>query len=130
MPVDPLSYLESSKPENVSWFSYFLKPIIILFVIIVLGYVTMWMSLNYVKQDQFTAYVEQQIETNKKQDAVYLQRFDMTQSKLETIIHQQVAYGEQLKAYNQLMLGVQKQVDDIDDRVKYMERTKIGGNNR
>jgi hypothetical protein len=85
------------------------------------------MSLNYVKQDQFSTYVEQQIETNKKQDAIYLQRFDVTQSKLETIIHQQVAYGEQLKAYNQLMLNVQKQVDSIDDRVKYIERYKIEG---
>ena len=34
------------------------------------------------------------------------------------------AIYEQLKAYNQIMLGIQKQVDSIDERVKFIERDK------
>lgn len=123
MPLDPLSHLESTKSKDVSWFQYFLKPIIILTVLILFGYFTMWMSLNYVRQDQFIEYVQKQMEQDKQQDSIAKERFDVTQTKLETIINQQVSYTEQLKAYNQVMLGIQKQVDSLDDRVKYIERS-------
>lgn len=122
MPLDPLSHLESTKSKDISWFQYFLKPIIALIVLVCFGYFTMWLSLNYVKNDTFTAFVERQIINDQKQDSVAKERFDVIQSKLETIITQQVSYTEQLKAYNQVMIGIQKQVDNLDDRVKYIER--------
>jgi hypothetical protein len=122
-PLNPLSYLDSSKPKDTSWFTYLLKPIIMIAFVILLGYVTMWMSLNYVKQDQFAKYVQQQMDADKRQDGVSSERFEIIQSKLEIIINQQVSYTEQLKAYNQIMVGIQKQVDGLDDRVKYVERT-------
>jgi hypothetical protein len=84
----------------------------------------MWMSLNYVKQDQFAKYVQQQLDADKRQDVVSSERFEIIQSKLEIIINQQVSYTEQLKAYNQIMIGIQKQVDGLDDRVKYIERAE------
>ena len=121
-PISPLSFLDSSK-KTKSWLEYFIKPILMLIVCFVFGYFTMWMSLNYVKQDKFAEYVKLQMDSNKYQDDVYKNRFDVTQTKLETIINQQISYTEQLKAYNQVMLGIQKQVDSIDDRVKYIERT-------
>ena len=124
MPIDPLSYLESTKPKDVSWLNYFFKPIIMLIVLVFFGYFTMWMSINYVKQDKFTEYVEKQMSQDTQQDKVSKERFDVIQAKLEIIITQQVSYTEQLKAYNQVMLGIQKQVDSLDDRVKYIERTK------
>lgn len=123
-PLNPLTHLDSSKPKDISWFNYFLKPIIMVIVVILFGYVTMWMSLNYVKQDQFAHYVQQQLDADKRQDAVSSDRFEIIQSKLEIIINQQVSYTEQLKAYNQIMIGIQKQVDGLDDRVKYIERTE------
>ncbi len=125
MPLDPLSHLESTKSKDISWFQYFLKPIVTLIVLVFFGYFTMWLSLNYVKNDTFAEYVEKQILNDQKQDSVARERFDVIQSKLETIITQQVSYSEQLKAYNQVMIGIQKQVDNLDDRVKYIERGKF-----
>lgn len=124
MPLDPLSHLESTKSKDISWFQYFLKPIIALIVLVCFGYFTMWLSLNYVKNDTFAEFVEKQIINDEKQDSVARERFDVIQTKLETIITQQVSYTEQLKAYNQVMIGIQKQVDNLDDRVKYIERGK------
>jgi hypothetical protein len=124
MPLDPLSYLESTKSKDISWFQYFLKPIITLLILVFFGYFTMWLSLNYVKNDTFAAYVERQILNDEKQDMIARERFDVIQIKLETIITQQVSYTEQLKAYNQVMIGMQKQVDNLDDRLKYIERGK------
>jgi hypothetical protein len=83
----------------------------------------MWLSLNFVKQDKFGEYVKTQIDNDKRQDEILKSRFEITQTKLETIINQQVAYTEQLKAYNTVMVAMQKQVDNIDERVKYIERT-------
>jgi hypothetical protein len=123
MPVDPLSFLENAKSKDASWLTYFFKPIMSLLGIVVIGYFTMWMSLNYVKQDKFAEYVEKQMLQDSQQDKVSKERFDLIQAKLETIITQQVSYTEQLKAYNQIMLGIQKQVDSLDDRVKYIERS-------
>jgi len=123
MPVDPLTFLENAKSKDASWLSYFFKPLMSLVGIVVIGYFTMWMSLNYVKQDKFAEYVEKQMNQDLQQDKLSKERFDVIQAKLETIITQQVSYTEQLKAYNQIMLGIQKQVDSLDDRVKYIERS-------
>jgi hypothetical protein len=128
MPIDPfnpISSLDSSKDKNKTWIEYFSKPFVLLVVSILFGYVTMWMSINYVKQDKFSEYVKKQLESDKTQDEILKNRYDVTQTKLETIINQQISYTEQLKAYNQLLLGIQKQVDNLDDRVKYIERSSI-----
>lgn len=128
MPIDPfnpLSNLNSSKDKAKGWIEYFSKPLAMLVISILFGYVTMWMSLNYVKQDKFTEYVKKQLDNDKTQDEITKNRFDITQTKLETIINQQISYTEQLKAYNQLILGLQKQVDNLDDRVKYIERSSV-----
>lgn len=106
-----------------TWIQFFAKPLLTIAGIIFLGYFTMWLSLNYVKQDQFSEYVDKQIAQDKQQDVQSKERFEIIQSKLETIITQQVSYTEQLKAYNQVMLGIQKQVDGLDDRLKYIERS-------
>ena len=143
-PLNPLSHLDSSvKPrsqrglgqgrraEDGGWFNYFLKPAIMLLLALIFGYGTMWLSTNFVKQDKFAAYVDKQIANDQEQDENAKHRFDVTQQKLEQIITQQVSYTEQLKAYNQVMVGFQKQVDNIDERVKFIERadrTKIYSN--
>jgi len=119
-PFNPLSHIDS---KHNSWFAIFLKPLIMLIAAILIGYATTWLSSNFVRQDKFAIYVDKQIENDQRQDEVLKGRFEITQTKLETIINQQVSYTEQLKAYNQIMLGIQKQVDNIDDRVKYIERS-------
>jgi len=134
-PIDPLSHLDSSpkinrprrttdRTENIQgWIGYFAKPAIMLLLALVFGYGTMWLSTNFVKQDKFAAYVDKQIANDQMQDENAKHRFDITQQKLEQIITQQVSYTEQLKAYNQVMVGFQKQVDNIDERVKFIERS-------
>jgi hypothetical protein len=88
----------------------------------------MWLSQNYVRQESFLAYLEKQSVNDNKQDEVYKNRFEVTQSKLDAIIGQQVAYTEQLKAYNALLVNYQKQLDNINDRLIYLERSN--GKNR
>jgi hypothetical protein len=80
------------------------------------------MGQHYVTNDKFGEYVKAQVESDKKQDDQAEKRFEITQAKLETIINQQVSYSEQLKAYNTIMVSIQKQVDNIDNRVIYLER--------
>jgi hypothetical protein len=124
-PFNPLTHLDSSPKETTGWFGYFAKPAVMLLVALVFGYVTMWLSTNFVKQDKFAAYVDKQIASDQRQDIDAKNRFEITQQKLEQIINQQVSYTEQLKAYNQVMLGIQKQVDNIDERVKFIERGTV-----
>ena len=124
-PFNPITHLDSSPKTTTSWTGYFAKPAVMLICAIILGYVTLWLNTNFVKQDKFALYVDKQIENDKRQDEILKNRFEITQTKLETIINQQVSYTEQLKAYNQIMLGIQKQVDNIDERVKFIEREKI-----
>jgi hypothetical protein len=124
-PFNPITHLDSNPKGVNSWFSYFAKPFVMLLCAILIGYATMWMNQNYVKQDKFAEYVDKQIQNDARQDEVFKDRFEITQTKLETIINQQVSYTEQLKAYNQVMLGIQKQVDSIDERVKFIERDRV-----
>jgi hypothetical protein len=121
-PFNPITHLDSTPKNTTSWIAYFAKPAIMLLCAIFLGYITLWLNTNFVKQDKFAMYVDKQIENDKRQDEVFKNRFDITQTKLETIINQQVSYTEQLKAYNQIMISIQKQVDNIDERVKFIER--------
>ena len=86
------------------------------------GYYTMWLSTNYVRQDKFSNYVEKQLLSDKQQDDAAKARFELTQTKLETIINQQIVFNEQLKTYNTIMTSHQKQLDHLNDRVLYLER--------
>jgi uncharacterized protein YxeA len=124
-PIDPITHLDSNKNEKTSWKDYLLKPLIMLAAFIIFGYATTWLSINFVKQDKFAEYVQKQIEVDKVQEHSQQSRWEITQQKLETIINQQTAYSEQLKAYNQIMLGIQKQVDNLDERLKFVERTHL-----
>lgn len=122
-PSKPLSStLAAFESRHSSFINIILKPLLTIIVFLSIGYYTMWMSTNYVKADKFSQYVDKQLQSDRAQDELMKSRFEITQTKLETIINQQVAYTEQLKAYNQLLSNFQKQVDSIDSRVMYLER--------
>jgi hypothetical protein len=117
--IEKLNIFET---RHRSFINLIVKPMMTMLIFLSVGYYTLWMSTNYVKQDKFGSFVEKQIEADKRQDEITKNRFEVTQVKLETIINQQVAYGEQLKAYNQLLSNQQKQIDSLDNRVMYLER--------
>jgi hypothetical protein len=102
--------------------SLFIKPIFGLFLVLTVGYYTTWMSLHYVKQDKFSDYINNQLEMDKKQDEVFKTRFDITQTKLETIIAQQITFTEQFKSLNLQISSTQKHLDNINERMTYLER--------
>jgi hypothetical protein len=99
-----------------------IRPLLMIVIFLAVGYYTMWMSTNYVKQDKFVDYLKMQQETDKRQDENDKIRFEATQAKLETIINNQTAFTEQLKAYNQLMANYQKQLDTQNERIMWLER--------
>jgi hypothetical protein len=119
-PLDPLNHIPDVAQDK--WYGSLIKPALMAVGFIVISYVTLWMGKNYVTNEKFGQYVEKQVKSDEKQDEILKQRFDITQAKLETIINQQVSYTEQLKAYNQILVSIQKQVDSIDNRVIYLER--------
>jgi hypothetical protein len=129
-PIDPITHLDSNKDTKTTWKDYLLKPAIMLAAFVIFGYATTWLSINFVKQDKFAEFVQRQIETDKTQEERQQARWEVTQQKLETIINQQTAYSEQLKAYNQIMLGIQKQVDNLDERLKFVERSHVYGGDK
>lgn len=126
MSLDPLSVLNpiSTIPEHKSdkWYAAYIKPAVMLVAFMIFSYITLWMGQHYVTNEKFGEYVKIQTDSDKKQDLDAQRRFEVTQAKLETIINQQVAYTEQLKAYSQMVISIQKQVDTIDNRVIYLER--------
>jgi len=117
--IEKLNVFES---RHRPFINLIIKPLLTMTVFLAVGYYTMWMSTTYVKQDKFVDYMKQQIELDKKQDEILKTRFEVTQGKLEIIINNQVSFTEQLKTYNQLLGGFQKQLDNIDSRVTYLER--------
>jgi hypothetical protein len=117
-----VEFLEQFETKHKSFINLILRPIFMLLIFLSIGYYTTWLSANYVHQENFTKYIEKQFENDKKQDEFSRNRFEVTQSKLDAIINQQVAYTEQLKAYNSLLANYQKQLDNINDRLIYMER--------
>jgi hypothetical protein len=127
-PLDPLTHLDSVKTDK--WYGPFIKPVVMLVVFTMFSYATLWMGQHYVTNEKFGEYVKAQLESDKRQDERAEQRFAVTQTKLETIINQQVSYSEQLKAYNQIMVSIQKQVDNIDNRVIYLERYHVDRGDR
>lgn len=120
-PLDPLAHIET--PKINSWWGPYVKPAVMLVAFTMFSYATLWMGQHYVTNEKFGEYVRAQVDSDKRQDSEAQKRFEITQGKLETIINQQVSYTEQLKAYNQILISVQKQVDNIDNRVIYLERT-------
>ncbi len=117
-----VDFLEQFETKHKSFINLILRPIFMLLIFLSIGYYTTWLSANYVHQENFTKYIEKQFESDKKQDEFSRNRFEVTQSKLDAIINQQVAYTEQLKAYNGLLINYQKQLDNINDRLLYIER--------
>jgi hypothetical protein len=117
-----ISKLNKFEEKNRAFISLMLKPMLTLLVFLSVGYYTLWMSTNYVKQDKFATYIEKQIILEKNKDEVYTNRFQLTQNKLETIINQQSVFNEQLKTYNIQMISYQKQIDSFSDRLLFVER--------
>jgi hypothetical protein len=120
-PLNPLSHIPEIATDK--WYGFLIKPAIMVIAFMMFSYATLWMGQHYVTNDKFGEYVNKQVESDRKQDEQAEKRFEITQAKLETIINQQVSYSEQLKAYNTIMISIQKQVDSIDNRVIYLERS-------
>jgi hypothetical protein len=120
-PLSPLSHIPDIAQDK--WYGWLIKPAIMIIAFMIFSYATLWMGQHYVTNDKFGEYVSKQIDNDRKQDEQAEKRFEITQAKLETIINQQVSYSEQLKAYNTIMISMQKQLDNIDNRVIYLERS-------
>ena len=120
-PLNPLSHVPDVASDK--WYGWLIKPAVMIVAFMVFSYATLWMGEHYVSNEKFGEYVKVQLDSDKKQDLQAEKRFEITQAKLETIINQQVSYSEQLKAYNTIMVSIQKQVDNIDNRVIYLERS-------
>jgi hypothetical protein len=121
--LDKMTNFES---EHRPFINLFIRPMLMLIIFLAVGYYTMWMSTNYVKQEKFTALIEKQVYTDKQQDETAKARFEVIQTKLDTVINNQTAFIEQLKSYNQIMAGYQKQMDSVNDRIMWLERQRKG----
>lgn len=110
--------------KHRAFINLIIKPLMSLIIFLSVGYYTMWLSTNYVRQDKFFDFVEKQTKADEQQDDSSKARFEVTQTKLETIINQQVAYTEQIKTLNAMLLSYQKQVDELNDRILYLERNQ------
>jgi hypothetical protein len=119
-PLDPLSHIPEIKTDK--WYGAFIKPVVMILGFMVFSYVTLWMGQHYVTQDKFAIYVEKQIENDKISATEALKRFEVTQEKLETIINNQSIFSEDLKHINQTEAGMDKRMDNIDQRLIYLER--------
>lgn len=117
--VDKLTNFED---KHRPFINVILRPLLMLLIFLSIGYYTMWMSTNYVKQEKFAEVIKNQTDLDKAQDALATQRFEVIQAKLEVIINNQTSFNEQLKAYNQLMVNYQKQLDDQKERLTWLER--------
>jgi hypothetical protein len=109
---DKLSFFEE---KHRSFINLFLKPLIAALAFLCIGYYTSWLSSNYVKKELFEKYIE-------KQDKLYESRFEITNTKLETIIAQQISFSEQFKLLNLQISSTQKNLDSINERITYIER--------
>jgi hypothetical protein len=117
--IEKLNFFEQ---KHRPFINLIVKPLLTITIFLAIGYYTMWMTANYVKQDKFLTYTEKQIQNDKQQDEITKSRWEITQTKLETIINQQVSFTEQLKSYNQVLTIQQKQLDNINDRLLFLER--------
>jgi peptidoglycan hydrolase CwlO-like protein len=108
--------------KHRSFINLFVKPLIACFVFLAIGYYTSWLSTNYVKKELFEKYID-------RQDKIYESRFEITNSKLETIIAQQITFSEQFKSLNMQISSTQKNLDSINERITYLERLYYKQNN-
>jgi hypothetical protein len=120
--VNIIEFLNQFEVKHRAFISLILRPLFMLLMFLSVGYYTMWLSSTYVKQTQFGQYIEKQDIEDAKQDELAKTRFEVVQTKLDAIINQQTIYTEQLKSVNQLMVNQQKDVDDLNERVTYIER--------
>jgi hypothetical protein len=120
--VNIIEFLNQFEVKHRAFISLILRPLFMLLMFLSVGYYTMWLSSTYVKQTQFGQYIEKQDVEDAKQDELAKTRFEVVQTKLDAIINQQTIYTEQLKSVNQLMVNQQKDVDDLNERVTYIER--------
>lgn len=119
--VNKFSILEE---KHRAFITLVIKPLLSLIVFLSIGYYTMWLSTNYVRQDKFVEFIDKQSSSDKQQDDAAKARFEATQAKLELIINQQVSFNEQLKTFNQLMTSYQKNYDSLQERILYLERSQ------
>lgn len=101
--------------KHRSFINLFVKPIIAALVFLGIGYYTSWLSENYVKKEIFEKVIE-------RQEELYKNGFDVANTKLETIISQQIMFTEQFKGLNNQINNTQKNVDSISERITYLER--------
>lgn len=120
-PLDPIAHLENP-PAGGKWYTIFIKPAVMVVAFMMFSYATLWMGQHYVTQDKFAVYVEKQIETDKILAEQAQKRFEVTQEKLETIINNQSIFSEDLKHINQTEAGLDKRLDNLDQRLIYLER--------
>jgi septal ring factor EnvC (AmiA/AmiB activator) len=120
-PLDPLSHFDSVS-TSTKWYGPFIKPLVMVVLFVLFSYATLWMGQHYVTQDKFAVYVEKQIEADKLSAREAEKRFELTQQKLETIINNQSIFSEDLKHINQTEAGLDKRIDNLDQRLIYVER--------
>jgi len=119
--LNPLNNLPEHK-EGSRWYEAYIKPAIMMVAFMMFSYATLWMGQHFVTQDKFAVYVEKQIESDKKSAEEAEKRFEVTQTKLETIINNQSIFTEDLKHINQTESGLDKRMDNLDQRLIYIER--------
>jgi hypothetical protein len=98
-----------------------LKSAIGFIAFICVGYYTLWLSSNYVKKETFDSYIT-------KQDQQMNLRFDQIQNRLEVILNQQIITTEQFKNLNLILSTQQKSLDNLNDRLTYLERIYLKPN--
>ncbi len=111
-------YKKSSIFDNIThptFLSSFLKSALGGILFLSVGYYTLWLSNNYVKKETFDSYTV-------KQDQLITSRFDAIQNKLEIIINQQTITTEQFKNLKLILNTQQKSLDNLNDRLTYLER--------
>ena len=122
-PLNPLNHIPDVAQDK--WYGFLIKPAVMIFVFVVFSYTTLWLGQHFVTQDKFAIYVERQIENDKHVAEESQKRFEVTQQKLETIINNQSIFSEDLKHINQTEAGLDKRMDNLDQRLIYIER-KVG----
>jgi hypothetical protein len=101
--------------KHPTMFSLVVKSIFGIIVFLSFGYYTLWLSTNYVKKDTFDSFIT-------KQEQLFEARFQITQSKLENILNQQIITSEQFKNLNIILNSQQKSLDSLNERLTFIER--------
>jgi septal ring factor EnvC (AmiA/AmiB activator) len=117
-------FLNDFEIKHRAFISLILRPLFMLLIFLSVGYYTMWLSSTYVKQIDFKSWIEKQVNHDNKQDELSKTRFEVIQTKLDSLINQQTSYTEQLKSFNQVVTNQQKQMDNINERILYLERNQ------